>query len=277
MLGESQFVTATGLSKHSIQRLLILLILALAIPAAAQTHGPPSTNMVNGHLLAPAPSVTSIGGGRHVPPPLPSVTSIPNVPVRNGVRSNQGFFNGRGFRNGGFAYAYPYYYPVDDSSAYGYDYVGSGNPDLYSGAPMGPDQNPHIIVEQPPARPYSGPDPNYPQAYTPMPRPPEQLSAPDPVADAKPTEPSVLVFRDGHKQEVTNYAIMGDSVYVFDKGRKKIALADLDVAATVKANDDRGLEFKVPPSPAKKNSALPQTSAPDQSTTAPASVASAMP
>ena len=35
---------------------------------------------------------------------------------------------------------------------------------------------------------------------------------------------------------------------------KKISLADLDVPATVKANDDRGMEFKVPaqkPAPKK--------------------------
>ena len=39
---------------------------------------------------------------------------------------------------------------------------------------------------------------------------------------------------------------MGQTVYVFDKRTQKIALADLDVAATIKANDDRGLEFKIP-------------------------------
>ena len=66
------------------------------------------------------------------------------------------------------------------------------------------------------------------------------------MADLKPGEPTVLVFRDGHQQEVTNYAIMGDTLYVFDQAHKKIALADLDVPATVKANDDQGLEFKVP-------------------------------
>ena len=39
----------------------------------------------------------------------------------------------------------------------------------------------------------------------------------------------MLVFRNGKQQEVTNYAIMGDSLYVFDQARKKIALADLDI------------------------------------------------
>jgi hypothetical protein len=118
---------------------------------------------------------------------------------------------------------------------------------------------------------YDGPEE---QAYA----APPTLPPPDPAVDAKPGEPSVLVFRDGHRQEVTNYAIMGDSVYVFDNGRKKIALADLDVPATIKANDDRGMEFKIPASPAqKKNSTLPQTTMPVESTPAPASIASAMP
>ena len=43
---------------------------------------------------------------------------------------------------------------------------------------------------------------------------------------------------------------MGQTVYVFDKRTQKIALADLDVPATIKANDDRGLEFKIPPTKA---------------------------
>ncbi len=58
---------------------------------------------------------------------------------------------------GGWAYSIPYYYPVDNS-AYGYDYVGAGGPDLYSGPPPGPyDPSLHIVAEQPPANPY-GPD-----------------------------------------------------------------------------------------------------------------------
>ena len=36
------------------------------------------------------------------------------------------------------------------------------------------------------------------------------------IPDAKPGQPTTLVFRDGHTQEVTNYAIMGQTVYVFD-------------------------------------------------------------
>ena len=83
----------------------------------------------------------------------------------------------------------------------------------------------------------------------------------------KPREPTVLVFRDGHQQEVTNYAIMGQTVYVLDERTQKIPLANLDVPATVKANDDRGMEFKVPAvqRPAqKKNSDLQPKSTPNE-------------
>ncbi len=264
------------------QRVGTILALALAatLPLAAQMHGPPATTTIGGHSLAPPPSVTSIGG-RHLPPPTPSVTSIPNIGLQRhrGFYSN-GYYRGRGYLRG-WAYSYPYYYPLDNPAAYGYDYVGSDNPDLYSGPPLGPDQNPHMVIEQPPSRPYYGGDyPPYQQAYAPPPPAPQQQAAlpSPPPAEVNPGEPTVLVFRDGHQQEVSNYAIMGDTVYVFDKGRKKIALAELDVPATTKANDDRGLEFKLPPSPAKKKSpTVPQSATPDQNNTAPASVASAIP
>jgi hypothetical protein len=64
-----------------------------------------------------------------------------------------------------------------------------------------------------------------------------------------PVPPTVLVFRDQHQQEVQNYAIVGQMLWAFAPQRtQKIPLADLDVAATTKANDERGVEFKVPSS-----------------------------
>src|ERR1019366_6914610 len=108
---------------------------------------------------------------------------------------------------------------------------------------MGNDSVLHIIVEQPPSRTYSERDD--PQADAEPARPIQQKPAAS-ARDTKPREPTVLVFRDGHQQEVTNYAIMGQTVYVFDQRTQKIALADPDVAATIKANDDRGLDFQLP-------------------------------
>ncbi|MGC2110666.1 MAG: hypothetical protein WA655_14185 [Candidatus Korobacteraceae bacterium] len=274
MRGASQFVTS-GQNKKQVHRLAVILalLLATALVSSAQiSGGPPTTTHIGGHALAPPPSVTSLAG-RHTPNALPSVTSIPNYNIHFHNGSFNGHYGSRGSRYGGWAYAIPYYYPADDS-AYGYDYVGAGaGPDLYSGPPLNPsDPSLHIVAEQPPAKPYGSNYPPDPEAYAPP--APTVPFAPAPQQDVTPGEPTVLVFRNGHQQEVTNYAIMGDSVYVFDKGSKKIALADLDVPATMKANDDRGLEFKVPATPAaKKNSAAPQSTTPDQTATPPAKIA----
>ena len=59
---------------------------------------------------------------------------------------------------------------------------------------------------------------------------------------------TVLVFKDGHKLEVQNYAIVGDTLYNLEATRgRKIALSDLDLKATVRENDDRGIDFRLPP------------------------------
>jgi hypothetical protein len=68
----------------------------------------------------------------------------------------------------------------------------------------------------------------------------EEHSAPSPA--------TVLVFRDQRRQEVTNYAISGGTLWVLSDhiAAKKIPLNELDLAATTKANDERGVEFQVP-------------------------------
>jgi hypothetical protein len=76
----------------------------------------------------------------------------------------------------------------------------------------------------------------------------DAASAPiTPDADEKVTK-TVLVFRDGHKMEATNYAIVGQSLWIYtDQDSKKVPLSDLDVTATKNANSDRGVIFQVPP------------------------------
>lgn len=59
--------------------------------------------------------------------------------------------------------------------------------------------------------------------------------------------PTILVFRDQHREEVRNYAIVGQTLWNFaPQHTEKIPLSDLDLAATQKANDDRGVTFRVP-------------------------------
>jgi hypothetical protein len=57
----------------------------------------------------------------------------------------------------------------------------------------------------------------------------------------------MLVFKDGHKLEVGNYAIIGQTLFDMTPGHaRKVPLADLDLEATRRQNDDRGITFQLP-------------------------------
>lgn len=72
-------------------------------------------------------------------------------------------------------------------------------------------------------------------------------SSADPAPESL-QSPTTLVFKDGHSVEVENYAIVAQTLYDLSPGHpRKIALADLDLAATEKQNDDRGVTFQLPP------------------------------
>jgi len=67
-------------------------------------------------------------------------------------------------------------------------------------------------------------------------------------ANDQPQPSTFLVFKDGHQLEVANYAIVSQTLYDLTPGHpRKIALADLDLSATEKQNDDRGVTFQLPP------------------------------
>lgn len=67
--------------------------------------------------------------------------------------------------------------------------------------------------------------------------------------------PAVLVFRDGHKEEVRSYTITGPVIYTaadyWTEGSwtRKIQIADLDVPSTLKLNQERGTNFSLPAGP----------------------------
>jgi hypothetical protein len=70
--------------------------------------------------------------------------------------------------------------------------------------------------------------------------------APQAREEEKPL-PAVLVYRDGHQNEVQNYAILGQTLYVFaGQTTKRIQLADLNLEATEKLNEERGVVFVSP-------------------------------
>lgn len=200
-----------------------------------------------------APSVTSAGFGGHVQPNAPraSVTSLgPNG--WSGPRFGTAPFPNRPGTGHHHTYPfYPAYYPyysVIDPQVYGGPVDGASpaeDDEQYMGGPTifdrrGGGQQDRNLATQPAA------------AHPPLES--ATADAPAPLAEVppEPAQPdTVLIFKDGHKQQVSNYAIIGANLFDLSSGRRqKIAISDLDVAATEKANEDQGVDFKLPVLPA---------------------------
>jgi hypothetical protein len=84
--------------------------------------------------------------------------------------------------------------------------------------------------------------------YEPVPaRPPYQPEA-APAAPV-PDQPQItLLFKDGRPpQQVQNYAVTNNTLYVLDgERRREIPLDEIDVPQTEKTNRDAGLDFEIP-------------------------------
>ncbi|HET9790937.1 MAG TPA: hypothetical protein VFR08_06520 [Candidatus Angelobacter sp.] len=79
------------------------------------------------------------------------------------------------------------------------------------------------------------------------PAPPAAVAEPAPQPPRESNSPkTVFIFKDGHQIETRNFAIVGQTLYDFsDSGLKKVQLSEMDKDATVKANDDRGIQVKL--------------------------------
>jgi hypothetical protein len=78
---------------------------------------------------------------------------------------------------------------------------------------------------------------------------------------AQPLEPpaalplAVLVFRDRHQEEIARYTIVGSNIianadyWTTGSWTRKIQIADLDVPETLRLNQQRGAQFKLPSGP----------------------------
>jgi hypothetical protein len=84
------------------------------------------------------------------------------------------------------------------------------------------------------------------------PAPAPAITTPSPAHDLP---PALVVFRDGHSEEVRDYAIADGILYArgdyYTDGywTKKIALSTVNVAQTLEANDKRNVKFVLPSSP----------------------------
>jgi hypothetical protein len=215
-----------------------LLPLLLASNSPAQNNGAASS----GHGIS---ATTSATPSSHVSANS-GVTSSTKTPSRttssrgNNARPQHTTANPQPY------YYYPYVYAV--LAPYDADVLDNGasddNDPNYQGGPT--------VFDRRGAGPYSYIPPGYespaepnsakaqtedtPSAgYNPNPEPP-----PDPI---------ILVFKDGHQLEIGNYAIVNQTLYDLTPGHpRKIALADLDLPATEKQNDDHGVTFDLPSS-----------------------------
>jgi hypothetical protein len=250
------------------KRVAIAVVAAMLMPAAyGQFHGVPAgaTSLSNTHGVSNPPGVpasaTSITPRNFSPSVNPNIGRFVQQPVRIG-------------RDGHHRTPVIVAVPVP-LYGYGYGYYPYLNSTVDTSVEMNPAD---YTVPQAPVANYSP----QPIVVAPVQQPPqvividnrgvrdatadekeEALATSKAAKEAKPAEAkvdqetpresddvgpmTVLVFRDGSRKEVKNYAIMGKELIVLGSGSlRRVQLADLDLPATAKENDVRGLDFKLP-------------------------------
>ena len=240
----------------------VMLAMALVAPVSrAQVSGAVTPNwpqnkgpvpgMPLGHAgVMPTPMGVSPAPGRAFPTPTP-IGVPPTLPFPG---SNVGFGNHHHHRhpNGLFGGAIPLFVPVpvivDPSSMY----QEPVDPDAQQEEDQSVVPGPTVFERRTPADMGAAAGA---AAMAADPAPPSSDASPAQAQTASASQPaqpqdsSVLVFRDGHQLEIQNYAIVGDTLYDFTPGHmRKVPLSQLDLPATQKANDDRGVAFTLPAS-----------------------------
>lgn len=219
--------------------LLVMLPVVLVPSSHAQINGVPA-------------SVTSQGfGGRTTNGTPASVTSLG---PRGFAPRSGATFTSSGPRDGrvdghhrhhrtlqglpyGYPYAVPVPYPSDQSATDDRDADADADPNYQGGPTIFDRRGSGADSYVPPVR-------DVPAAHS------SQRADSDPPPPEPPQDPTTLIFKDGHTMEVENYAIVGATLFDLTSGHpRKVALADLDLAATQKQNDERGVNFQLPPSP----------------------------
>jgi hypothetical protein len=232
-----------------------VLAMVLAAPVAMMAQG----------SIAPPASIYSLGGSTLGPPPA-SIYSAParssagfaGVQVRGGQFPRQRHAPNSGRRHAGrdrnaapiyVPYAvYPYSF--DDETDYTGEAIRGGTFDRRYDQQTPLSEAPTIFENRPGYRAPEIDAERDVSRYGTHRREEEEA----PVAQQKPVAPAevvdapatVLIFRDGHRREITNYAIMGQTLFVFTGVRDRIPIGDLNLEATMAENDTRGIDFRVP-------------------------------
>jgi len=217
---------------------LVAVPVFLSATAYAQINGAPSSVTSPGFggraVNGPPSSVTSLGPRGYAPNSRVTTSSSPHVPRNNDAQH-------RHHRSGQYT---PYLYAVPVPYA-----VDNGAPEDYADADGGDDNDPNYqggptVFDRRGAGSRSYVPPGSEGALASSAVAADNSSEPEPAQD-----PTLLVFKDGHKLEVGNYAIVGSTLFDLTSGHsRKVALTDLDLEATRKQNEDRGVIFQLPPS-----------------------------
>jgi hypothetical protein len=244
--GTSMFRLATVI-------LIAVLVVFLAAPASLEAQHRGGFGTPSGAVrVSPARPSTSIIGRPVTPFVNPPVTGFGRAPVfgtsrvfprSRGVVTVPAFIPSFGYGSGYYPYYSPYPGPVSVvpdpiTQGYGYDY-GYGQ-DQYA-QDQAAAQNQADLTYEVSRLSQEVEDLRQQQAMQAAP-PPQPVPA-NPV----PVTPTVLVFRDGHRTEIQNYAVIGQTLWVLDqRASTKIPLTDLDLDATQQENAARGMRFSVP-------------------------------
>ncbi len=184
------------------------------------------------------------------------------------ARLHQGHASGRG----ALLFPYPYFYPDSDA---GYDSQQTAQPEVIvvtasvpapPPAPAAPReslliewQGDHFVRTTMSAKAGPGGEavPDYSEKSA-LALPEARRSVPGRKGAVQPLRelpPAILVFHDGRREEVSDYTIMSGIIYskadywTTGSWSRKIQIADLDVPATLRLNQERGVKFVLPSSP----------------------------
>ena len=233
---------------------------ALSIsPVSAQVRG---TGAVGTGISSGSAGIRPGGGGS-------SAAVFPGHGMAGGTAR---FHHGRASGRGALLLPYPYFYPDSDA---GYDSQPAAQPQVIvvpssTQAPPPPAPAPreslliewqgdHFVRTTMSEKAASGghtvPDYSEKSAVS---SPAAGRSAPGSkraVQTPREHPPAVLVFHDGRREEVSEYTIMSGMIYsradywTTGSWTRKIQIADLDVPATLRLNQERGVKFVLPASP----------------------------
>ena len=203
-------------------------------------------------------------------------------PSHGGAARGRGHHGRHGFNGSGFGDYYPFYDPYDDTD-------GGGEPPpapivMQAAAPASPapaqakaseslvmelrgdhwvrltSYGPQELGSQPARLPsVSQSTPGQPDSHV----GPSRLVGRSASGQASPEEteppaklpPAVLVFRDGHQEEAAKYTIVGSTIFIkadyWSSGSwtRQVPIAQLDIPATLEANQARGAKFSLPSRP----------------------------